>query len=221
LDLHEDVLLGALAGASQFCQDEKWSRRWQISGEHILRDASAARKAAIPEASKPRTAEDIRLGRKFANRKLIVAGGIVAKAGLSETSPEVLIGILKAVADHRNDGKRLERWRADGEAIRTKTLAEVEVECSAPIDASVSRSLRQMGLRFDRTRAVWMGLADPTLVSRVAKSENGMISVDPRSSRKPGNPDGKKIRTDQVPTRSESAKILGERTADGSSTDAD
>jgi hypothetical protein len=66
-----------------------------------------------------------------------------------------------------------------------------------------------------------MGLADLTLVSRVAKSENGMINVDPRSSRKQGNLGGKKIRADQVPARSDSAKILGERTAEGSSTDAD
>jgi hypothetical protein len=186
LDLHEDILLGALTGASQHCADEKWAERWRAAGIEKLRTHGSIRLSNPPETSKDRTSEEVLRARKVATRNLIVAGGIVDKAGLAAAPSEVLVGILKAISDHRSDTARLERWRVAGEAIRSKALVGVSVEFPGPITITLGQSLRQLGLRFDRKNLVWLGLAEPTSVSRLAKSTNGTISVDPRNTAKSG-----------------------------------
>jgi len=192
LDLDRDVLLGALASAAQYCTDEKWLERWRTAGAKILRDAGGAAQVDPPETPNPITAADEQSGRKRRTRQLIVAGGIVEKADLGTTSSAVLAAILKAIADSRDDGKRLERWRAVGEAVRTKRIAPVEIEFTAPVDAVISGSLREFGLRFNRKTAYWMGLADPTIAYQLAKSAGGVIRVEPTTGRKPRKPGRKK-----------------------------
>jgi hypothetical protein len=188
LDLDRDVLLGALSSASKFVDDQKWADRWRELGLRILADSASGGGVSPVGAAKPVTAEDIRLRRKHATQRLIVAGGIVEKAGLGQCEREVLLGILAGIADHRNDAERLARWKAAGVVLATNSPAPVEVRFPEPISRATGLALRQLGFRFDRQNAVWLGLSDLTSISRVAKSESGVVSVDPKSGGKPGKP---------------------------------
>jgi hypothetical protein len=186
LDLNPDVLLGALSSASKFTDDQKWADRWRQLGSRIAAESTSGEDVSPVGTAAPVTAEDIRLRRKYATQRLIVAGGIVEKAGLGQCEREVLLGILASIGDHQNDAERVSRWKAAGVVLATNAPAQVEVRFPEPISRATGLALRQLGFRFDRQNVVWLGLADLTSMSRVVKSESGVVSVDPKSGGKPG-----------------------------------
>jgi hypothetical protein len=188
LDLDKDVLLGALRGAAAFEEDARWIARWRADGRRVLAKESEGGEAGTgPSLPEPGKSADPAAARKAVNHRIITAGGIVEQAGLGNWEPEVLAGVLAAIARHQTDQSRVAAWKAAGAVDSGKPAtkhADVEVRFPEPIARALGVKLQEFGMSFDRRALVWTGFADPTLASRIAKEGDGEVRVRGKSQRK-------------------------------------
>jgi hypothetical protein len=136
--------------------------------------------------------------RKALDRKRIVFGGIVVKAGLAEWDHDVLLGVFATFGRYRHDSERRRQWKAGGAAAAAKPAPEtkvaptkrrrprrVEIQYPAAIPPDLARELRALGLKFDRATLVWRGFASMPVARRYAKKGGGNVIAMAKTGGKP------------------------------------
>lgn len=131
--------------------------------------------------------------RKQRTRRLIQAGGLVAKAGLLELDANTLYGALLHIAHGAAQPDQHERWRvAGGRAFDQEAKARdagrvpLTLTLPHPATAPVQAQLRQAGFRWSRVLRHWEGLAAYDDAQALATAHGGTLrrvdgAADPTS----------------------------------------
>lgn len=119
--------------------------------------------------------------RKAENRRKYELGGLVVKAGLKETSNDLLLGALIEVASRMEDEKSVRDWGKSGSQNASKPASEklgVIVGFEAPQGEEVTRVLKANGLRWNRLSKQWEGFLKRDQLSTVrGAAEAGTITI--------------------------------------------
>jgi hypothetical protein len=115
LDIEMDVLEGALCRARPLADNPAHRRSWRKAGEIAIIDweeggEKGARGASLETTGQGSAAAD----RKARNRRLIILGAVIEKAGWGEEDPTVLVGVLLVIKRGLADPTVTARWKASG-----------------------------------------------------------------------------------------------------------
>jgi hypothetical protein len=151
----------------------------------MARTSLAERQARLDQQRARLQREETRLrddARKQRTRRLIQAGGLLAKAGLLELDANVLYGALLHVAHGANQPEQRERWRASGgrafdQEAKARDAGRVPLILTLPhpAPAPLQAQLRQAGFRWSKVMRHWEGLAVHDEAQALATAHGGTL----------------------------------------------
>lgn len=108
--------------------------------------------------------------RKAENRRKYELGGLVVKAGLKETSNDILLGAFLEIANRIDDEKSVQGWEKTGSQSVSKPMSDklgVIVGFEEPQGEEITRILKANGLRWNRLSKQWEGFLKRDQLSAV------------------------------------------------------
>lgn len=130
---------------------------------------------------KEKEAKIILADRKKRTRQLIELGGLVDKAGLADLPTNQLFGALLTLAEQKSDLSTIHKWEQKGGAAFAKPtpLPTTPIVVSFPDQPSQSirETLRTLGLRWNKIRAEWEGIANETALTNALQNTNAVVRV--------------------------------------------
>lgn len=151
----------------------------------MARTDLAERKTRLEQQRARLQREETRLKddeRKARTRRLIRAGGLVAKAGLLDLDANTLYGALLQLADSARHHEQHERWRvAGGRAFDQEAKARdagrvpLTLTLPAPATAPLQAQLRQAGFRWSKVLHHWEGLVAYGDAQALATAHGGTL----------------------------------------------
>jgi hypothetical protein len=118
--------------------------------------------------------------KKTQNRRLVEAGGLVAKAGLEELSAEALLGALLTLRDDAKNPKTVEQWTASGgrallrgSHTPEKGTEPIIVVFPNVLSKDLQAEIRTAGFRYNRILRHWEGIARFEDAKKLASAHGG------------------------------------------------